>query len=206
MVLLTKFGSLGREMKRNGSGRPRPRNVGVVWDEANLNYLEANKSPKQKITEPKTPYHAPAHEDGSISPIAGEDRTFLDQATQAEEICHALMEAASTSSSQRRSRGGWTSSEDEADEMDQDSEGVGPNSHGLSFQEHRKAHYDEYRKLKALRRTVAQPEEEEEFLLQETAQGIQDHAGTLAGDMGAFGLEETVASTDSHDVNPFSSQ
>ena len=63
---------------------------------------------------------------GSISPIAiDEDRASVDQAVQAQEICAALMEAASTSSSCSRSRGGWTSSEDEGDdEMDQGAEGI----------------------------------------------------------------------------------
>ncbi|MCO5586831.1 hypothetical protein L7F22_040775 [Adiantum nelumboides] len=98
--------------------------VRVIWDEANLEYLDANKSPKQKITEPKTPYHVPAQEDGSISPIAGEGRKFLDQAAQAEQIQHALLEVASTSNSQRRVNGGWTSSEDEGDDMDQETEGA----------------------------------------------------------------------------------
>ena len=114
-------------MKRSGNHKPtRPRNVRIVCDKANLEYLHANKTPKQKISEPKRPYHAPAKEDGSISPIAiDEDRAFVDQAVQAQEICAALMEAASTSSSRSRSRGGWTSSEDEGDDdMDQDAEGI----------------------------------------------------------------------------------
>lgn len=37
-----------------------------MWDEENLDFLEANKTPKQKINEPKTPYHAPEAEDGKI--------------------------------------------------------------------------------------------------------------------------------------------
>jgi hypothetical protein len=38
--------------------------VRVVWDEENLDFLEASKTPKQKITEPKTPYYAPNTIDG----------------------------------------------------------------------------------------------------------------------------------------------
>ncbi|KAI5072759.1 hypothetical protein GOP47_0012865 [Adiantum capillus-veneris] len=173
-------------MRRADSNRSRPR-TRVVWDEANLEYLDSNKSPKQKITEPKTPYHVPAQEDGSISPIAGDGRKFLDQAAQAEQIQHALMEVASTSNSQRRSRGGWTSSEDEADDMDQETEDVEMSNRDKSFQEQRKAHYDEYRKLKALRQSIAhrveeesQPMEKEDTVSQADGLGIKNPNGTIS--------------------------
>lgn len=44
--------------------------VRVVWDEENLHQLEATKSPKQKITEPKTPYYAPDVGDGMLPSLS----------------------------------------------------------------------------------------------------------------------------------------
>ncbi|CAM6117024.1 unnamed protein product [Calypogeia fissa] len=137
-------------MKRSGSSKPRVR---VVWDEENLDFLEANKTPKQKINEPKTPYHAPEAEDGLVSPSPTDKSVPMADAVHAEAIRHALEVASTSAAGTSRRRGsGWTSSEDEGDveEMDHDNEGIESNGRRMSFEEHRRAHYDEYRKAKML--------------------------------------------------------
>ncbi|KAL2644922.1 hypothetical protein R1flu_012509 [Riccia fluitans] len=150
-------------MRRSGSSKPR---VHVVWDEQNLDYLEANKTPKQKITEPKTPYHAPEAEDGVLSPKPDDDSTLMADAEHAEAIRHALSEVASTSNADeagcsRAEGSGWSSSEDEAEVMDHDMEGFESNGRRRSFEERRRAHYDEYRKAKALLKGQEMSDEDE---------------------------------------------
>ncbi|KAL3698366.1 hypothetical protein R1sor_012442 [Riccia sorocarpa] len=162
-----------RGMRRSGSTKPR---VHVVWDEQNLDFLEANKTPKQKINEPKTPYHAPEAEDaytsgaafifihgcqwpsplaspGLGSPRLDTESILMADAQHAEAIRNALSEVAATSNneascSKAGGSGGWSSSDDEAEDMDHDMEDF--EERRRSFEDKRRAHYDEYRKAKEL--------------------------------------------------------
>ncbi|XP_012567368.1 protein phosphatase inhibitor 2-like isoform X2 [Cicer arietinum] len=131
----------------------------VSWDEANIGEIEANKPVRQKITEPKTPYHPMIDDDCSLSPVRGSFNSYIDdenRTTQAEEIWSALNDVASSSKRGTGQSFGWTSSEDEPEAMEQDDD----DDRSKKFRKHRKAHYDEYLKVKEHRQKGSHVEDE----------------------------------------------
>ncbi|KAF8008578.1 hypothetical protein BT93_K2293 [Corymbia citriodora subsp. variegata] len=165
----------------------------VKWDEDNLGEIEANKPVRQKITEPKTPYHPMVDDDGSLSPMRNHFDECVDD--HAEAILTALNDVASSSTKANR-RSGWTSSEDEGDAMEPDDEDSETDKSGMTFREHRRAHYDEFLKVRELRKQGSMLEEvDEDAEDMDRDNGVRDSSSSLSAGVKDIEIEDGDSSS-----------
>ncbi|KAK4357541.1 hypothetical protein RND71_023151 [Anisodus tanguticus] len=108
--------------------------MGVEWDEAKLEEIEANKPVRMKITEPKTPYHHPK---------TGDDN-FEEYGNGSDDMDDDMASCSSKSRSPHKD-----DDDNEEDDADEDSE---ESERKRNFIEHRRGHYDEYKRIKELQR------------------------------------------------------
>ncbi|GJP31504.1 hypothetical protein CLOM_g12572 [Closterium sp. NIES-68] len=205
---------MGGQGKKKKARRRR-----VQWDEGNLAYWEEHKTPRQRIDEPKTPFH-------TLGPDSEEEHLPGSSAAAGPSAGESGGAAACVGGSSRVSE--WTSSEDEGDHSEferwmeeqghtyKDSatlaaavaagtapaslldaniyystgrdKGKGKEPMGSvaqSFREHRKRHYDEFKKMKLLEAERTDKEEEmgeENGLVQQESEPA---AAAAAGDAAA---------------------
>ncbi|KAK6251269.1 hypothetical protein SCA6_005274 [Theobroma cacao] len=136
----------------------------VRWNEANLSEIEANKVVRKKIDEPKTPYHPMIEEDGFPSATPGTAKT-IDYAAHAEALRNALSKVA-PSQKHFSPFGAWASSGEEGETGEKD-QGFAKQRDDASFTESRRAHYDEFKKVKELQQELC-------FLNDEHNKGIHN--------------------------------
>mmetsp|Transcript_33670 Transcript_33670/g.46620 ORF Transcript_33670/g.46620 Transcript_33670/m.46620 type:complete len:165 (-) Transcript_33670:219-713(-) len=148
----------------------------VVWDEANLEFNEANKTATMKIDEPKTPWASPLH--GSA---LGEEEEEMPSCSLGS-LDDAMEDTKSCSSSQSRDRrvsvsfsdnsagsDGWQTSDEDPEDTGEEAAPGGSNGKAAiikekklkrkQFAEKRKVHYDEFAMVLRARQLMAEDDD-----------------------------------------------
>mmetsp|Transcript_28433 Transcript_28433/g.47742 ORF Transcript_28433/g.47742 Transcript_28433/m.47742 type:complete len:159 (+) Transcript_28433:113-589(+) len=142
----------------------------IVWNEANLEYNEANKSSTMKIDEPKTPWASPTASELDETEY-GEDSMesrMLDE-DAIEEKLHADRREVAESLSPAVADGGCLSSPihhhsaegvDPAGDEDEDDDDAGVKRKG-NFKQQRTSHYNEFAMIQRARLLMEEDDEDE---------------------------------------------
>lgn len=174
----------------------------VSWNEANLEENERDKPTRQKITEPKTPFHHMNNNDGSLSPRYGAFDRCIDDA---EAVSLNSNGVAFSSRKDGLSSVGWTSSEDEGDLVVEDGKDC-ELGRSVSFKEQRQAHYNEFLKANALSdkgSLMEESDEDEDSIIEEDDpsqnSGMKDMTidkgkQAMAQENGMFVVHQTIGS------------
>ncbi|XP_023635532.1 protein phosphatase inhibitor 2 isoform X2 [Capsella rubella] len=139
-------------------------------------------------------------DDGSLSPRGRSFDNCVDEIHRAEELRNVLNDVASSSKnfSQRSESGGWSSSEDDTDPMDENEDSVIEKSE--SFKEHRRAHYDEFRMVKEMRSSGSFYGEDAEV---DDGTKIGKSEATISQKTpGVKGLDRETAHNDADSISP----
>ncbi|KAK6789037.1 hypothetical protein RDI58_012836 [Solanum bulbocastanum] len=140
--------------------------MGVKWDEEKLEEIEANKPVRMKITEPKTPYHHPKIDD---------DDNFEEYGNCSDDVDDdmALCSSKNISNDPRKNDDDDDDNDVVMDHADEDSD---ESERKRNFIEHRRGHYDEYKRIKELQRNGSLQEfddDDDDDIIDDGVKGIE---------------------------------